>query len=84
MDLYRQSISRTPNVGSDESSSWFPVVRIGRSMRKVPDWDGGVEELRRIVFSCRGIGHSEIEGTLQFFNFSTLGKIAIPRISLNT
>lgn len=80
MDLYGQSVSGTLNIRSDESGGWFSAVRVGGSMRKVFDWNSGVEELRRIVFSRRGIGHSEIERALQLFNFSTLGKITIARV----
>lgn len=77
MDLHRQSVSGTLNIGSDENGSWFSTIRVSGSMRKISDRDSGVKELRRVVFSRRGTGYSEIEGALQFFNFSTLGKITI-------
>lgn len=82
MDLHWQSISGTLNIRSDESSSWFSAVRIGGSMRKISDRDSGVEELRGIVLSRRGTGHSEIERALQLLNFSALGKTAIARVTL--
>lgn len=77
MDLYQQSVSRRSNIGLNESSSWLSIVRNGRSMRKISDWDSGIEGLCGIVFSSRGIGYLKVKGALQFLNFSTLGKITI-------
>lgn len=82
MDLHRQSIPGTPNVGSDEGSGWISAGRVGGSVRKIFDWDSGIEELCGIVLGRRGTGNSEIEGTLQLLNFSTLGKIANVRVTL--
>lgn len=81
MDLYRQSIPGTSNVRSDESGGRLSAVRACGSMRKVSDWDSGIEELCGIVFSRRGTRYSKIEGALQLLNFSTLGKITIARVT---